>query len=81
MNCGRTYLFLFIFEIIASFQGIADSLAYDTEAAIMANFEFLSHEGDVDMDEDDDDEEMNDVIEEGSKVFNTARKFKVSVPW
>jgi hypothetical protein len=55
-------------------------MALDTEAAIMANFEFLSHEGDVDMDEDDEDEEMNDVMEEGSKVFTSAaRKFKVSV--
>lgn len=53
-------------------------MALDTEKAIMANFEFLSREGDVDMDEDDDDEEMNDVIEEGSKVFTNTRKFKVS---
>lgn len=54
-------------------------MALDTEAAILANFDFLHPEGDVDMDEDDDDEEMNDVIEEGSKVFTTAtRKFKVN---
>jgi len=55
-------------------------MALDAEAAIMANFEFLSPEGDVDMDEDDDDEEMNDVIEEGSKVFTRApMKFRVSI--
>ncbi len=52
-------------------------MALDTEAAIMANFEFLSREGDVDMDEDDDDEEMNDVIAKGSGTFRTGRRFKV----
>lgn len=58
-------------------------MALDTEAAIMANFEFLSREGDVDMEEDDDDEEMNDVIGVNSQVSNndfylwTKRRFEV----
>lgn len=60
-------------------QTLAESMALDTEKAIMANFDFLSHEGDVDMDEDDDDEEMNDVIEENSTGFTSRRKYNYKV--
>ena len=47
-------------------------MALDTEAAIMANFEFLSREGgDVDMDEDDDDDDNNDEVD--TLVFDHCR--------
>lgn len=53
-------------------QTVAESMALDTEAAIMANFEFLSREGgDVDMEEDDDDDDNNDEVD--TLVFDHCR--------
>ncbi|XP_065225821.1 striatin-3 isoform X2 [Planococcus citri] len=51
---------------------VAESMALDTEAAIMANFEFLSREGgDVDMEEDDDDDDNNEEVD--TLVFDHCR--------
>lgn len=51
----------------------------DTEAAIMANFEFLSREGDVDMEEDDDDDDMNDEVDSMFERCSSS-PMKVSSP-
>lgn len=52
-------------------------MALDTEAAIIANFDFLSREGD-DLDDDDDEEEVNDVIRNTPSSFRHS-KFKVNI--
>lgn len=52
-------------------------MALDTEAAIIANFDFLSREGDVDLDDDDDEEEVNDVIRKTPTSYRHS-KFKVN---
>lgn len=49
----------------------------ETEAAVMANFEFLSHAADVDMDEDDelcDDLDESQEMEEQDEMRTTKRK-------
>lgn len=53
-------------------------MALDTEAAIIANFDFLSREGDVDLDDDDDEEEVNDVIRKTPTSYRHP-KFKVII--
>ena len=70
INPLNIFIYLSIFLILNNFfplifqpqpSSIAEAMILDTEAAVMANFEFLAHT-DIDMDEDENDgeEEMYD---------------------
>lgn len=71
------------FSVQVQSSALAEAMILETEAAVMANFEFLS-QADVEMDEDDEIcDELDDTqdMDEQDEMRTTKRKPRPKVQW